>query len=46
MEVITNQNIPGTDSPPERSQGLANQLSSPYEVPHFPIEQIETKLQQ
>jgi len=36
----------GTDSPPERSQGLANQLSSPYEVPHFPIEQIETKLQQ
>jgi len=36
----------GTDSPTERPQGLANQLSSPYEVPKFPIEQIETKLLQ
>lgn len=23
---------------------LPNQLSAPFEVPHFPIEQIETKL--
>jgi len=36
----------GTDSPTERPQGLPNQLSSPYEVPKFPIEQIETKLLQ
>jgi len=36
----------GSDSPTDRPQGLANQLSSPYEVPKFPIEQIETKLLQ
>jgi len=36
----------GTDSPAERAHGLGNELSAPYEVPKFPIEQIETKLQQ
>ena len=25
---------------------LPNELSAPYEVPHFPIEKIETKKQQ
>lgn len=36
----------GTDSPTERPHGLGNELSAPYEVPKFPIEQIETKLLQ
>ena len=27
-----------------QGQGLGNELSAPYEVPQFPIEQIETKL--
>lgn len=41
----------GTDSPPEATQatkphGLSNELSAPYEIPKFPIEQIETKLLQ
>jgi len=37
---------PGSDSPEPRPHGLGNELSAPYEVPKFPIEQIETKLQQ
>jgi len=35
----------GTDSPPEPARH-SNELSAPYEVPQFPIEQIECKLQQ
>jgi len=35
----------GTDSPPEPARH-ANELSAPYEVPQFPIEQIESKLLQ
>ena len=44
-----NKSPVGTDSPPEvpdRPRGLANQLSAAYEVPKFPIEQIESKLLQ
>jgi len=35
----------GTDSPPEPTRH-SNELSAPYEVPQFPIEMIESKLQQ
>jgi len=35
----------GTDSPPEPARH-SNELSAPYEVPQFPIEQIESKLHQ
>jgi len=35
----------GTDSPPEQARH-SNELSAPYEVPQFPIEMIESKLQQ
>jgi len=35
----------GTDSPPEPARH-SNELSAPYEVPQFPIEMIESKLQQ
>jgi len=28
----------------EESQGLSNEISAPYEVPQFPIEQIESKM--
>ena len=34
------------DSPVADSGTLPNELSAPYEVPHFPIEKIETKKQQ
>ena len=34
------------DSPVSDSGTLPNELSAPYEVPHFPIEKIETKKQQ
>jgi len=37
----------GSDSPQGGpKKGLGNELSAPYEVPKFPIEQIETKLLQ
>lgn len=35
----------GSDSPPEPARH-SNELSAPYEVPQFPIEQIESKLHQ
>ena len=36
-----------TDNTPVSDSGaLPNELSAPYEVPHFPIEKIETKKQQ
>lgn len=35
--------IPKT--PEDPSGGLPNEISAPYEVPQFPIEQIENKLQ-
>jgi len=35
----------GSDSPPEPTRH-SNELSAPYEVPQFPIEQIESKLHQ
>lgn len=35
----------GTDSPPEPTRH-SNELSAPYEVPQFPIEEIELKLNQ
>eukprot|EP00091_Calanus_sinicus_P005223 TRINITY_DN15638_c0_g1_i2.p2 TRINITY_DN15638_c0_g1~~TRINITY_DN15638_c0_g1_i2.p2 ORF type:complete len:118 (-),score=30.30 TRINITY_DN15638_c0_g1_i2:494-847(-) len=44
--VEQNKKTTGTDSPTERPHGLSNELSAPYEVPKFPIEQIGTKLQQ
>ena len=28
----------------ENDQQLSNEISAPYEVPQYPIEQIETKL--
>jgi len=38
-----------TDSPvdekPEADVEVTNEISAPYEVPQFPIEQIEKKLQ-
>ena len=34
------------DSPVTDAGTLPNELSAPYEVPHFPIEKIETKKQQ
>lgn len=34
---------PDTDKPDENE--LTNEISAPYEVPQFPIEQIEKKLQ-
>ena len=34
------------DSSVSDSGTLPNELSAPYEVPHFPIEKIETKKQQ
>ena len=34
------------DSPVSDAGTLPNELSAPYEVPHFPIEKIETKKQQ
>lgn len=30
---------------PEAENELSNEISAPYEVPQFPIEQIEKKLQ-
>lgn len=34
----------GMNGFPAQDGDLPNQLSAPFEVPHFPIEQIETKL--
>ena len=40
-------NSKGSDNTPVLDSGaLPNELSAPYEVPHFPIEKIETKKQQ
>lgn len=41
--------LPGSESPTsavgaEAPRELPNELSAPYEVPQFPIEQIEKKL--
>ena len=48
VDVETNsakENI-SKDSSVSDSGTLPNELSAPYEVPHFPIEKIETKKQQ
>lgn len=36
---------PNAKTPEDAIGGLPNEISAPYEVPQFPIEQIEKKLQ-
>ena len=46
-ETAETTNSKDSDNAPVSDSGaLPNELSAPYEVPHFPIEKIETKKQQ
>lgn len=46
-ETAETANSKDSDNSPVSDAGvLPNELSAPYEVPHFPIEKIETKKQQ
>lgn len=40
-----NSGAPIQKTPEDGGEGLPNEISAPYEVPQFPIEQIEKKLQ-
>ena len=44
--VEENKSKDSNDCPVSDAGALPNELSAPYEVPHFPIEKIETKKQQ
>ena len=49
VETHTSETANSKDSdnvPVSDAGALPNELSAPYEVPHFPIEKIETKKQQ
>ena len=44
--IEENKSKDSNNSPVSDAGALPNELSAPYEVPHFPIEKIETKKQQ
>jgi len=42
-KILSATSLQASDSGPPPADKLPNELSAPYEVPHFPIEKIETK---